>query len=155
MASRATPDDVRTMAAFPGEDVVPDQTIQRWLDMRAGELNLLLTRKGVDPEAMDAPDFEQTLRLAEVYGAAAMMGSAELQGVDHERIESLSRTYLGEYTRIYNQISGITRDDLVRLGILTINPALSSGLGQGLAVAGNRHVDAHYNDWRAYPLRAD
>lgn len=142
-----TEQDVRNLNAFPG---VAGSQILAYLQMRSGELDVKLAIKGVTVPVTAPPHFLQMLRMAAVYGAAAMVASNPPPGMTRNAEEGAENMYLQEYVRIVDSLDAMETADLVAAGVLS-PVAGTLNLGLGIAGAASAVGSAHWS-W-AYPFQ--
>jgi len=147
------PKDVRALNGFPDASVVDDPTLNGWLNMRAGELNMMLRAKGVTVPVTAPDDIVQTLKLANVYGAAAMLASAPSVTIPPDQLQATVDVWLSEFKRLEGLLAAFTTGDLINLGVAMDGTTKPTRTAPSLVLAGNRRVrcEPHWAD--AYPFR--
>jgi hypothetical protein len=147
------PADVRALNGFPDGTVVSDDTLNGWLSQRAAELNLPFRARGATIPITGPADLVQTLRMANVYGAAAMLASAPSVTIAPDQLQATVDVWLSEFKRLETLLIGVAQGDLMGLGVVlegVVRPARSA---PGLALVGNSSTRGCPPWYDAYPFR--
>jgi hypothetical protein len=153
--SIAAPVDV--LAVNQRQGTVTLDQIQSWIDMREGNLFLLLRLAGVVTpleQATTPPELWETLRLAETYGAAATLEGAPLVGESPDQKAASSNYYDAQYQRIYTNLAALTRDDFARMGcVMQTNTPPTVAVPTLFGVVQNSIATEAQPWWHTYPYR--
>ena len=142
--------DVRGLNGFPDQTVVPPAMVNGWCAQRAGELNLLLRRKGVATPVTAPPDLVTTLKLANAYGAAAMLAAFPGNALGQEELKGFIDIWLTEFVRLENIIASLTKEDLLAMGVVMVSSAPATFSPPGMALARSKLTRAECDDFRNY-----
>ena len=152
MAPRATVADVRSLNAFPESDAVSDDKVEGWLEGRASEIDLLFEKRGAVLPIEGPPSLLGIMKLAEMYGAAAMLESAPVMQ-NPDEMAAGTNLYLDEYKRLIGVLSAFTDRELQQMGVLPPVQASSGSVGQGLSMVENAAISEQPRWYNSPPFR--
>ena len=143
--------DTVNLIGFP---TVPSEKIAAWNEQFSGDLDLLLSSKGVVVPVTGPPQLLQTLRLAVTYGTAAMIDAQSQKGRDASSEQGAISIYQAQYDRIYNNLAALTAAQLENAGVIVITPGTAGvEIAGGLSLVGNVNVAPKPRWADRYPWR--
>lgn len=151
MAAYCAATDVRALDGFPDATVVPDLTVTGWTEQRAGELDVLMLAKGATVPVTAPPALVQMLKMANAYGAAAMLAAHPGNALGHDDLKGFVDTWLTEYIRLCGVLTSLSKEQLAAMGVPIATVTTITRTPPGMALS-QSHLARECSDWRdAYP----
>lgn len=135
--------DCRAQKSFPTATQVSDDQLNEWATDVSGELDFVLQVIGVPEENLPvvgpAPLLAH-LKNTVVWGVAARLEGAPLMAQPGQAAAG-SNIYLNEYHKLKGELQGLTRTQLISIGLIPPGAAVSAASIVGLGLAGNDAID--------------